>query len=78
MSRRDQAGGALDTVREALGADEGVGTGATFMRGLTLGALIGAAVAGSALWQRRARKSRPSGPESATPDAGDEPGTPAP
>ena len=78
MSRRDQAGGALDTVREALGGDEGGTTGATFMRGLTLGALIGAAVAGSALWQRRARKSRPSGQESATPGAGDEPNAAAP
>jgi hypothetical protein len=45
----------LDAIRDALRGEEGAGTGATFMRGLTLGALIGAAVAGSAIWQRRGR-----------------------
>lgn len=34
-------------------------TTAKFLRGLTLGAIIGAMIAGSALWQRR-RPRRPS------------------
>ena len=54
MSGRDQ--GLVETVREALRGEEGASTGTTFMRGLTLGALIGAAVAGSAIWQRRGRR----------------------
>ena len=54
MSGRDQ--GLVETGREALRGEEGASTGTTFMRGLTLGALIGAAVAGSAIWQRRGRR----------------------
>ena len=54
MSDRDQ--GLIETVREALRGDEGSSSGTTFMRGLTLGALLGAAVAGSAIWQRRGRR----------------------
>ena len=54
MSDRDQ--GLVETVREALRGEEGASTGTTFMRGLTLGALMGAAVAGSAIWQRRGRR----------------------
>ena len=54
MSDRDQ--GLVETVREALRGEEGASSGTTFMRGLTLGALIGAAVAGSAIWQRRGRR----------------------
>lgn len=69
MSGKDQAESALGTVREALRGDEASGTGTTFMRGLTLGALLGAAIAGSALWQRRTRAKRLELPESA-----DEPG----
>jgi len=53
---RDQ--GLVETVREALRGEEGASTGTTFMRGLTLGALMGAAVAGSAIWQRRGRRRR--------------------
>ncbi len=56
MSGRDQ--GVVETVREALRGEEGASTGTTFMRGLTLGALMGAAVAGSAIWQRRGRRRR--------------------
>jgi len=56
MSGRDQ--GLVETVREALRGEEGASTGTTFMRGLTLGALMGAAVAGSAIWQRRGRRRR--------------------
>ena len=69
MSGKDQAESALGTVREALRGDEASGTGTTFMRGLPLGALLGAAIAGSALWQRRTRAKRLELPESA-----DEPG----
>jgi hypothetical protein len=31
---------------------------ATFLRGLTMGALIGAVIAGSSLWSRRRRRLR--------------------
>lgn len=45
----------------------------TFARGLALGALVGAAIAGSTLWQRHlARRSRPA----AAPEPGDDLGTP--
>lgn len=54
MSGRDQ--GLVQTVRETLRGEEGASSGTTFMRGLTLGALLGAAVAGSAIWQRRGRR----------------------
>ena len=53
MSDRDQS--LVETVRDALRGEEGASGGTTFMRGLTLGALLGAAVAGSAIWQRRGR-----------------------
>jgi len=56
MSGRDQ--GVVETVREALRGEEGASSGTTFMRGLTLGALMGAAIAGSAIWQRRGRRRR--------------------
>jgi hypothetical protein len=73
MSRRDQADGALDTVRDVLRGDAASSTGSTFMRGLTLGALLGAAIAGSAIWQRRSRRTRqatdaPSANDVARPD----------
>jgi hypothetical protein len=67
MSSKGQPDRVLDTVQEALRGEDGAGSGATFIRGLTLGALLGAAIAGSALWQRRVRSKR------ATPaDAGEE------
>ena len=68
MSPKGQADSVLDTVQEVLRGEEGAGSGATFMRGLTLGALLGAALAGSALWQRRVRSKRP-----APSDAKDQP-----
>ena len=70
MSERDQ--GMVETVRDALRGEEGASSGTTFMRGLTLGALIGAAVAGSAIWQRRGRLRRPrltTAPDNVTTDA---------
>jgi hypothetical protein len=43
-------------------SDPGDRTAATFLRGLTLGALIGAIIAGSSLWsRRRRRRARPLG-----------------
>jgi hypothetical protein len=62
--RRDPAGDVLTALRESVQGDEPGRTGATFMRGLTLGALVGAAIAGSAIWQRRSRRARqPAEPE---------------
>jgi hypothetical protein len=58
MSDRNQVETALANVREVLHGDEASGGGTTFMRGLTLGALLGAAIAGSALWQRRVKAKR--------------------
>jgi hypothetical protein len=52
------AADALTTVREALTGEAGPPSAAAFMRGLTLGALLGAAIAGSAIWQRRERARR--------------------
>ena len=42
-----------------------------FVRGLALGALVGAAIAGSTIWQRRrtGRTIRPSSPETTEPSA---------
>ena len=48
MNDRNQVQTALEQVREVLRGDEASGGGTTFMRGLTLGALLGAAIAGSA------------------------------
>jgi hypothetical protein len=36
----------------------------TFLRGLTIGALVGAAIAGSTLWSRRRRRRTPPEPPS--------------
>ena len=71
MSAADQPGAALETVRDVLGSDDGGTAGATFMRGLTLGALLGAAIAGSALW-RRARATRRTEAQIAPSEDGDE------
>ena len=58
MSPKRQADSVFDSVQEVLRGDD-AGSGATFMRGLTLGALLGAAIAGSGLWQRKVRSKRP-------------------
>lgn len=63
MSDKSPAENALDSVREVLRGDERSGASTTFMRGLTLGALLGAAIAGSALWQRRTRAKQVTSPE---------------
>jgi hypothetical protein len=49
---------------------------ATFVRGLAIGALVGAAIAGSTIWQRRHARSaeagRPAPDSPAAPEAADE------
>jgi hypothetical protein len=67
MSDKNPAESALDNVREVLRGDESSSTSTTFMRGLTLGALLGAAIAGSALWQRRVKSKRPASSEDRPP-----------
>ena len=52
--------GLIDRVLELPGDDDGDPRAATFVRGLFLGALVGAAIAGSTIWQRRqANRSEP-------------------
>jgi hypothetical protein len=53
----------LSRAAEAVTGDDQRAT--TFARGLILGALVGAAIAGSTLWQRR-RQAGPSLPASAS------------
>jgi hypothetical protein len=47
----------LADVAELLGGGRTERTG-SFARGLVIGALVGAAIAGSAIWQRRRRPER--------------------
>ena len=64
-------------VRTIVGgsADERDQRTSTFARGVALGALVGAAIAGSTIWQRRhGRTTLADGPETA---AGNRPGTPS-
>lgn len=48
--------------------------GVSFRRGLSLGALVGAAIAGSTLWSRVRSSREP--PASSVPKAADDPGAP--
>ena len=48
---------------EARGVDESTSS-STFLRGLVAGALVGAAIAGSTIWERRHRRPR-KGPDAA-------------
>jgi hypothetical protein len=41
-----------------IGRGNDDGSAASFVRGLTIGALLGAAIAGSSLWSRRRRANR--------------------
>jgi hypothetical protein len=50
-----------------LPADEDGQKAVTFARGLVLGALVGAAIAGSTIWQRRQANRRPPDAESGNP-----------
>ena len=49
-------------VRQLLSGDEDGHARTTFVRGLTLGALVGAAIAGSLLVRRRPKAGRPPTP----------------
>ncbi|HZC33692.1 MAG TPA: hypothetical protein VE640_10435 [Candidatus Bathyarchaeia archaeon] len=55
MSDRDPISKSLDAVARALARrpDDDDERASTFARGLALGALVGAAIAGSTIWQRR-------------------------
>jgi hypothetical protein len=67
VSKRSSPG--LDRLTRA--ADSAIGDdprAATFVRGLALGALVGAAIAGSTIWQRRHGR-----PASADPGTKDRP-----
>ena len=63
MSDTDPLITRLTKAAEAVTGDDQ--RAATFARGLVLGALVGAAIAGSTLWQRR----RQAGPGLPAPDA---------
>ena len=60
MSDSDPLLTRLTKAAEAVSGDDQ--RAATFARGLVLGALVGAAIAGSTLWQRR-RQASPAAPE---------------
>jgi hypothetical protein len=74
MSDRTDLPAPVDAIVRALGgaspeADE---RASTFARGLALGALVGAAIAGSAIWQRRqARRVQPGADSPGTAAFGD-------
>jgi hypothetical protein len=55
MSDRDSISKSLEAVTRALARrpDDDDQRASTFARGLALGALVGAAIAGSTIWQRR-------------------------
>ena len=53
MSRIDPLERLSRAAEEAIGGDDP--RVATFARGLVIGAVVGAAIAGSTLWQRRRR-----------------------
>jgi hypothetical protein len=53
VSDRDELPNQLDVVMRAVGRPGNDERASTFARGLALGALVGAAIAGSTIWQRR-------------------------
>jgi hypothetical protein len=60
----------VDAISERLSSNE---DRPPFLRGLTLGALVGAAIAGSTLWNRwRARKAEPHSDIEASPSPDEE------
>jgi hypothetical protein len=64
MSDRDTLPNPLETLVRAVAGrpDEDDQRASTFARGLALGALVGAAIAGSTIWQRRHAAPRLSAP----------------
>lgn len=68
MSGSDPILERLSRVAESATGDDQ--RAATFVRGLALGALVGAAIAGSTIWQRRhARENAAGGDDSAKTEA---------
>jgi hypothetical protein len=61
MSDRDTMSKPLETLVRAVAGrrDDDDPRASTFARGLALGALVGAAIAGSTIWQRRHTAARP-------------------
>jgi len=53
MSNHDELPKPLEVVLRAVGGTGNDERASTFARGLALGALVGAAIAGSTIWQRR-------------------------
>jgi hypothetical protein len=72
MSDRSDLPAPIDALVRAVGgnlpADDE--RASTFARGLALGALVGAAIAGSAIWQRRASRAAPPKAPATPPDEG--------
>jgi hypothetical protein len=59
MSDRETLSKPLETlVRAVAGRPDDDQRASTFARGLALGALVGAAIAGSTIWQRRHQPAR--------------------
>jgi hypothetical protein len=59
--RRSSGEDPIAAFRELLAGDDNGHARATFMRGLTLGALLGAAIAGSLIIRRRPGRDRSGG-----------------
>jgi hypothetical protein len=72
MSDRSDLPAPIEAIVRAVGGpsvevDE---RASTFARGLALGALVGAAIAGSAIWQRRANRGAAPKPPASSRDKG--------
>jgi hypothetical protein len=63
----------VETIAPGTAAGDTDPRAATFTRGLVVGALVGAAIAGSTIWQRRQAKQHELGPAV---DPGSEPAIP--
>ena len=63
MSRSDRRGEPLDRIVGLLRERDDARRTTTFLRGLTLGAIVGAAVAGSTIWSRWRRNRAGSAPD---------------
>jgi hypothetical protein len=76
MSRGNDTLERIAKVVERSGGDDDV-RATTFVRGLALGALVGAAIAGSTIWQRRHRPAAstpdPSSTAAGSPEANEQP-----
>ncbi len=62
MSRRRRRGAPNSPLAAADDATTGPAVSARFLRGLYLGALVGAAIAGSAIWERLRQRGQPTDP----------------